>query len=207
MILTAFTAAAVGFLHSLAPGHWLPIVLVKRTRRWSSGQGALGALVTAAGHVAISIALGFIAIEIGHHLFTTREELIEKYAGLAVSVYGLAYAIWAYFTHSHCHGHTHHGPEPHGRQRNTPYFFLFMAGFSPCVAALPLFVESFTHGWLGVSLTMMAFAGGVAISLISSTLLVSAGIMKLDHPLLEHYGDVITGGFVCLMGLVIFLLP
>jgi hypothetical protein len=54
---------------------------------------------------------------------------------------------------------------------------------------------------------MVTFAIGVMVALGGATLVVSRGLMKLDHPLLEHYGDVITGLAVALMGIVLYLLP
>src|SRR5690242_12645224 len=105
MIILAFSAAFVGFVHSLAPGHWLPVVLMAKTRRWSRKTAILGAMVTASGHIFLSILLGAVSIWVGVHLFAQYESEIERYAGLALGVFGLLYAGMAFFRHSHCHGH------------------------------------------------------------------------------------------------------
>lgn len=203
MIYLALSAAFVGLVHSLAPGHWLPVVLVSKTRRWSLKKGILGAVISASGHIVLSIGLALIAIQVGAHLFIEQEATIERYAGLAVGVFGLIYAAFAFFRHSSCHGHTHHGPDPKGQK--DPYLFLFLTGFSPCIAALPLFGAAATLSSAALVFTLAAFAAGVLAALIGATVLVSFGIMKLDHPILEHYGDVITGLGVALMGLALFL--
>jgi hypothetical protein len=44
-------------------------------------------------------------------------------------------------------------------------------------------------------------------ALVGATVLVSRGIMKLDHPILEHYGDVITGLGITVMGIILFFIP
>jgi hypothetical protein len=54
---------------------------------------------------------------------------------------------------------------------------------------------------------MVGFALGVILALVGATLVVTLGIMKVDHPLLEHYGDVMTGVAVFLMGIFLFLSP
>jgi hypothetical protein len=130
------------------------------------------------------------------------EEEIERYAGLGLGVFGLAYAAWAYFRHSGCHGHTHHGPDPRGQK--APYAFLFSLGFSPCVAVLPVFAASAALGVVPAVVSFVSFCVGVLGALIGSTLLVSQGVLKLDHPIFEHYGDVITGLGVTLMGSILF---
>lgn len=216
MFIVAASAAFVGLVHSLAPGHWLPVVLMAKTRRWSMKTAMAGAVIAASGHILLSIALGVVSIWIGAHYFSTYEEQIEQYAGLALGVFGLIYAAVAYFRHSSCHGHTHHGPEvesefgpqaeqkPRTKNKRTPFLFLFSLGFTPCVAVLPVFAAASSKGSIAVLLSFLAFSGGVLASLIGATLVVSLGLVKLDHPILEHYGDVITGSGVAAMGLMLF---
>jgi cytochrome c biogenesis protein CcdA len=202
-MILALSAAFVGLVHSLAPGHWLPVVLMAKARRWPLKTALLGALIAASGHIFLSIILGVVSIWIGAHFFSQYESEIERYAGLALAVFGLAYAAFAFFRHSSCHGHTHHGPDPKGKK--APFLFLFSLGFSPCVAVLPVFAAAASEGSLVTVITLIAFAIGVLISLLGATLVVSLGLIKLDHPLLEHYGDVITGMGVAILGVVLFL--
>jgi ABC-type nickel/cobalt efflux system permease component RcnA len=205
MIWLAASAALVGLVHSLSPSHWLPVVLVTKARKWPTRTAILGALVAASGHILVSIALGFVAIEIGAQLLASQEEAIEKYAGLGLALFGVAYGTWAYVRHLQCRGHEHHGPDPK-RDRKGPFLFLFTLGFAPCIAVLPVFATAATAGAAAVALTMAAFAGGVLTALVGATLLVTFGVMKLDHPVFEHYGDVITGAAVACLGLGIFIL-
>jgi len=188
----------------MMPGHWLPVVLMAKTRRWSLSTAILGAVITALGHIFLSILLGVASIWIGVHFLSQYESEIERYAGAILGVFGLFYGILAFFRHSECHGHTHHGPDPKGQK--APFLFLFTLGLSPCVAALPVFAAAATEGTLATFLTLAAFSIGVLTSLIGSTVLVTLGLVKLDHPLLEHYGDVITGAGVAVMGLILFFI-
>jgi ABC-type nickel/cobalt efflux system permease component RcnA len=205
MVILALSAAFVGLVHSLAPGHWLPVVLMAKTRRWSLKTAVLGAIVAASGHIFLSILLGLVSIWFGVQLFSQYEAQIEKYAGLALGAFGLIYAGFSYFRHSSCHGHTHHGPDP--RNQKTPFVFLFSLGLSPCVAVLPVFAAAASEGYFTTTMTLISFSIGVLLALVGSTLLVSLGLVKLDHPIFEHFGDVITGFGVALMGLILFFLP
>jgi cytochrome c biogenesis protein CcdA len=202
MMILAFSAIFVGFVHSLAPGHWLPVVLLAKTRKWPLKTAVLGAVVAAIGHISLSIGLGVASIWIGVHFLSQYEGVIERYAGLALAAFGLFYAAFAFFRHSRCHGHTHHGPDP--KAKKEPFLFLFSLGFSPCIAVLPIFAAAASEGIAAICFTLAAFAVGVLASLMGSTIVVSLGLVKLDHPLFEHYGDVITGVGVAILGIILF---
>lgn len=205
MFILAFSAAFVGLVHSLAPGHWLPVVLMAKGKRWPLQTAILGAVAVATGHIVLSLILGGISIFAEVRFFGLYEAEIEKYVGLGLAFFGLAYAAQAFFRHSHCHGHTHHGPDVKGRK--SPFLFLFSLGFSPCVAVLPIFAAASTQGVVATILAFVCFSFGVLTALIGATLLVSYGLLKLDHPIFEHYGDVITGLGVAILGIALFLLP
>lgn len=205
-MILALSAAFVGFVHSLSPGHWLPVVLIVKARKWDLGEAAFGALVAASGHIVVSAGLGLVGLLIGRSFFGSHLHELEENAGLILVVFGLLYAIYSHFNHRHCHGHEHHGPDPR-KSRKAPYVFLFSLGFSPCFAVLPVFGTAIGAG-PGVLLgCMAAFAIGVVAALVGGSLLVSRGLVKLDHPVFEHYGDVITGVGVAVMGLILILFP
>ena len=209
MLLFALSAAFVGLVHSMAPGHWLPVVVMAKTRRWPIKTAILGAMVTASGHIFLSLILAVGAIEVGARLLTQYEGQIESYAGLGLVLFGLSYATYSFFHHSKCHGHEHHGPKPDTESKGLKgaFLFLFSVGLSPCVAVLPVFAAAAPLGISAVAVAMLFFGIGVIVALVGSTTLVTLGILKLDHPLFEHYGDVVTGVAVALMGVVLFILP
>ena len=207
MFFLAFSAVSVGLIHSLAPGHWLPVVLMTQAKRWDKRMAVLGALVAASGHIVLSILIAVVGIGIGAKFLEQYEAQFEKYSGLALAVFGFGFALYSFFRHSRCVGHTHHGPEEgqYSKNRKAPFLFLLSLGFSPCLAALPVFAAAAPYGTFTVGVTLAFFALGVVLALVGATLSVCFGVMKLDHPLLEHYGDVLTGGVVCLMGLGLFI--
>src|SRR2546423_612091 len=116
MLILAFSAIFVGLVHSLAPGHWLPVVLMAKARKWPLRTALTGAVLAASGHVLLSIGLGLLSIWLELHYLAHYEAEIERYSGLALILFGLIYAGYSYFRHSHCHGHTHHGPNPKGQK-------------------------------------------------------------------------------------------
>lgn len=205
MTVLVMSAAFVGLVHSLSPGHWLPVVMMTKARRWPVSTAMLGAFVAASGHIILSVALGLLASEVEAKVLMRQESNIERYSGLVLLAFGTIYAWVAYRRHGHCVGHSHHGPEVPKKTKG-PFMFLFSVGFSPCVAALPVFAAAALHGSAPLFLSVAAFSVGVLAALMGATALVSLGMWKLDHPILEHYGDVITGVAVALLGVFFFFL-
>lgn len=202
MMLLAISAAFVGFVHSLAPGHWLPVVLMSRGKKWPLKMRFLGATVASSGHILVSSTLGVASVLVGSHFLAGVEEEIERYSSLLLVFFGLGYALIAYFRHSECVGHTHHGRNPRGQK--APYLFLFSLGLSPCVAVIPVFITAGSRGFSATILSITFFSIGVLSALVGATLLVSKGLLKLDHPIFEHYGDVITGLGILVTGTILF---
>ena len=206
MWVLALSSALVGFVHSLAPGHWLPVVLMAKSRKWSDKQAALGAFVAALGHILVSVSLGVVSALLGRQLFEPYLHELEEKAGLILVVFGVVYAIYSRFQHKDCHGHEHHGPEPEKNEK-APYLFLFSLGLSPCFAVLPVFIAAIGMGSATLMFVMLTFSLGVLAALMGGSMLVSKGLVKLDHPVFEHHGDVITGVGVALLGVILLLSP
>jgi len=201
-MLLVFSAASVGILHSLAPGHWLPVVLMAKSRKWPLKMALLGASVTALGHIVLSLFVALFSFWLETRFFLDYEESIERYAGLALGVFGLAFAAIAFFTQWSCHGHTHASAKVPSQK--APFWFLFTLGFSPCVAVLPVVGQAIVQGALTLLSIWAAFSLGVLAALLGSTFLAFLGFFKLEHPIFEHYGDVVAGCSVALVGFLLF---
>jgi len=199
------SSALVGFVHSLSPAHWAPVVLLSRGRRWSQARAVTGALVAATGHIIVSIATAVVAIGLGAHFVAEFEELIERYVGLALIFFGLTFSGIAYWNHFRCVGHTHHGPDPRNSEKR-PYVFLFLMGFAPCVAVIPVLLSAAPYGTSALALASVTFCIGVIAALVGAVLLVTAGVKWLDHPILEHHGDIISGLSVAALGAILFFI-
>jgi len=206
MIILVSSAFFVGFVHSLAPGHWLPVALIARARRWNFGEALGGALLVAAGHIVSSTLVSVLIMLLGLKLAAGHEHVFEKYGGLFVAAFGIFYAAYFFCRHAKCRGHTHHGPDiKSGRRR--PFVFLLLLGAVPCGAIVPLVGTALVAGAGHLLATVSAFSAGTVAALAGATLLARAGLSRLDHPVLEHYGDVIAGVAITVMGVVWFVAP
>lgn len=205
MILFGLTAFLVGFVHSLSPGHWLPVVFLVRSKRWGGQHAFFAALVAALGHVTSSVLLGALVFIAGDSVFGKSWNEIEGYTGLILMAFGVLYALLSFRKHSHCHGHEHHGPSY--RKGMNPFLFLFSIGLAPCFAVLPVFLAASTSGVGVLASSMGLFSLGVFTAFFLGSYLSVRGHFKLDHPLFEHYGDVLTGVAVFVSGALLLVFP
>ncbi len=110
LLVTTVTTAA---FHTLIPDHWLPFVLVARTRGWDARRTAVLTAGSALLHVTFSVALGLGAALMGRgaEAAVGLGESIEKLSAGLLALFGLAYALYFLVRGGHQHSfgmHPHH---------------------------------------------------------------------------------------------------
>jgi ABC-type nickel/cobalt efflux system permease component RcnA len=112
--------AGVGVLHTLVPDHWVPITLIARQRRWTTGETVRTALVAGTGHVLSTLAIAVVVWLAGVAVARAFGGWVDAITSLALVGFGAWIAISAWretqdgsHAHGHSHGHTH--PHPGGR--------------------------------------------------------------------------------------------
>ena len=114
LMILLFTAAFIGFLHTLlGPDHYLPFIVMGKVRKWSMVKTTWITLLCGVGHVGSSVLLGFIGIALG--LAVTKLVVVESFRGnlaaWALIAFGLVYFVWgirrALKNKPHEHSHFH----------------------------------------------------------------------------------------------------
>ncbi len=86
-------AAAIGFLHTVVPDHWVPITLLARERGWSQGETAGAAFAAGAGHVVSTLVIAFLAAALGIAFAAGLGGLLDVFSSLALVLFGGAIAL------------------------------------------------------------------------------------------------------------------
>ncbi len=225
--MLVITAAAIGFIHTLiGPDHYIPFIMMAKAGKWSFRRTLIITVWCGLGHVAGSIALGFIGIAGGIAL--GRLEFIESFRGeIAIwflIAFGLIYMVWGLkkawsdTTHIHrhihddatihMHDHAHRGSHAHvheyaGKKKSiTPWvlFTLFVLG--PCEPLIPLLmypaaVQSYAGVWI-VSLVFSLTTIGTMTGIVS---LAYAGLKPVRSVVLERHIHSLAGFTLMLSGL------
>ena len=109
LIVLLLAGASVAIFHAILPDHWMPIALVARGQRWSTGRTTRVALWTGVGHVLGSIALGAVVIALGYGLKGILR-LEGPIVGIVLVLTGVGLFLWSLRHPVHSH------PNPHGAE-------------------------------------------------------------------------------------------
>jgi ABC-type nickel/cobalt efflux system permease component RcnA len=217
-LLLVGAVAAVGVLHTIVPDHWVPITLVARQRGWSKVETARVALTAGAGHVLSTLAIALV-IWIGGVAVATRfGHWVDTIASVALIGFGAWIAIGAWrdlhtvhgHSHDHGHGHSHSSHLQESGQVHGPE--LQKIATEHGAVELSIF-ESEAHGHEHPHPEKTKNRTALLLILGSSPMLegipafFAAGKYGVELMPLERYGEVLSGGFIALVGLVFWIWP
>ena len=199
----AATGFVIAFLHAAIPTHWLPFVLVGRAQGWS-GRKTLGvAMLAGGGHVASTVLLGLLLTAAGMALHERFGPLLARTAGVLLIVAGVYYLFFR----------APKGPGsvgPAGRtfrsDRAAVLALVTVLTLSPCESFLPVYLSGVGFGWTGFLLLTGVLAGATLVAMLAFTSLSMLGVARLRLTLLERYENLLLGGALSLLGIVVIVL-
>ena len=228
--LLTITAISIGFFHTLAgPDHYLPFIMMARTKRWRFAKTIWITTACGLGHVASSVVLGFIGIALG--IAIEKLELIESFRGnlaaWGLTTFGFVYMIWGIWRAiknvSHTHIHLHEDGTPHTHEHLhankhvhvhddqapsiTPWVLFTIFVFGPCEPLIPIIMYPAAQKSLaGLIIVTVAFGFTTILTMLAIVLTSLTGLAKIRFGALERYTHAFSGGSICLCGLAILFL-
>ncbi|MEH6549262.1 MAG: sulfite exporter TauE/SafE family protein [Pseudomonadales bacterium] len=232
IIVLISTAATIAFVHTLmGPDHYLPFVAMGKARGWSLRRMLAVAAVCGLGHIAGSIALGFVGIGLQLQLNSLEwfEGLRGDVAAWVLLAFGLVYMVWglrkAFRNKSHSHSHRHDGlvhSHDHSHQKEHTHvhdraegakstfvpwaiFIVFVLG--PCEPLIPLLMypaakESVT----GMVMVTGVFGLVTMLTMLGAVAIVGVGLNKIKLPRMERFGHAMAGATLASCGSAIVFL-
>ena len=227
-IILLSSALSIGFIHTLlGPDHYLPFIVMAKSRHWSLMRTTVITLLCGIGHVLSAVVLGLIAVSIG--ITITKLQFIESFRGDIAAwlliIFGFVYCVWGIHsaiknkahTHLHLHAdgskhlhiHSHHEEHSHVHPKKslrelTPWvlFIIFILG--PCEPLIPLIMYPAIHGaFLEVFLISVLFGISTLIVMLGMVLASVFGVERLKFGFFERYGNALAGMVICSSGLAI----
>lgn len=216
--------AAVGVLHTMVPDHWVPITLIGRQRGWTRGQTARAALLAGTGHVLSTLAIAVVVWIAGAVAARSFGRWIDAIASAALVAFGGWIAVSALIEmrreEGHGHGpehHHHHGDHDdrgrgreHGRSQgkaSSRTALLLILGSSPMIEGIPAFFAAGRYGAPLIVVMSLVFAAATIVTYVTLCVASLAGLERVSLGPLERYGEVISGAFIALVGVVFWLWP
>jgi sulfite exporter TauE/SafE len=228
LIILCFTAATIGFLHTLfGPDHYLPFIVMSKARKWSRVKTIWITTLCGIGHVLGSVILGLIGVAVG--VAISSIEVIESVRGELAAwmfiAFGLLYFVWGLkkairnkpHTHSHLHAdgtshsHTHahekehlHPHESTEKKNITPWVLFTIFVFGPCEPLIPLLMyPAVMDSFWGVVIVAIIFGSVTILTMLSIVMIALWGVALIPFGKLERYAHAFAGAAICLSGVAI----
>ncbi len=194
----------VALLHAAMPNHWMPFVLVGKAQGWSITRTLTITGTASLGHSVITCVIGFVVALMGAQISRYVESRIGYLTGIILIILGVAYLALSRW--HRVRPHTHEGHSTHYLSDKAAAASLFsMLCFSPCEAALPIFLAASAMSW-GILLTMaIILTTSTLFGMIALTALAYRGMQGLKFESLERYEKELVGVILTFIGIMVFI--
>jgi ABC-type nickel/cobalt efflux system permease component RcnA len=219
--------AVVGVLHTIVPDHWVPITLIARQRGWTRAETISAAVKAGTGHVLSTLAIALVVWFAGVAVATHFGHLVDLASSVALIAFGLWIAISALLetregghghSHNHSHNHSHEDHEHHHHDGHTHLHdhdhkithrtaLILILGSSPMVEGIPAFFAAGKYGFGLIAVMSAVFAISTITTYVILCVLSTTGLQNVKLGKFERYGEVFSGAFIALVGLVFWIWP
>jgi len=197
-------AATVGILHMSAPDHWATLLMLGRVAKWGRSRLIGVGLMTGVGHVAFSVALGFLILGLGLAFTAQVSTDIVEAVALGMVIGGLLYGIKELRSRKEedyekeTLDELAKGEDKFGNRFR--YFAVLGAALSPDLAILPIFLLAMPIGLSFAVATAIVFGLASIVALVFFLLLGMTGLGRAFERIPPEYNDALVGFVIAAVG-------
>lgn len=216
-----FSAIAISFLHTASgPDHYLPFIVLARSRKWSLYKTMMLTIVCGLGHILSSVLIGALSVVFSWQLAKLEwfQDIRSDFASWALVLFGLLYFAWglwkAYANRPHKHFDVYdsdvyvyehrHGDSvvyPHQRIKVTPLVLFAIFVMGPSEPLLPLmFYSGIYQSPVETGIIVSVFSIFTVLTMLAMVLLGIYGFSLLRTNDFDRYMHAISGAVVAICG-------
>jgi nickel/cobalt transporter (NicO) family protein len=195
-------------IHALIPNHWLPIIAVGKTEKWTQRQTMLATIITGVSHTLSTIIIGIVVGLIGYKLAAKYAIISEDIAPGILIALGLVYIVRNFYSlhhHDHDHGLKTDLTGKSGKRSRWVAILtsLSIAMFlTPCIEIEAYYFQAGTIGWTGIFIVSAVYLIVTVVIMLSLVSLGMKGVETFKSHFLEHYEKAITGAVLIALGVL-----
>ena len=205
MIQIFIGSLVLSIIHALIPNHWLPLIALGKTERWTQKQTLWATTITGLAHTSSTIIIGIIVGLIGYKLSAGYSAISETIAPAILIGLGMVYVFLNFRSHHH-----HHKMNPMVNEpvKNKSRWIAILTSLSiamfltPCVEIEAYYFQAGTIGWIGIIIVSAVY---LMTTLEVMLFLVYWGIKgagTFKFSFLEHQEKGITGIVLIALGIL-----
>lgn len=207
MIQVLLGALLLSVIHALMPDHWIPLVMIGRTEKWSRVETSWVTALTAIPHIISTILVGIAVGTVGYTLSSAYEFAMRIAAPSILVLLGLIYVILDF---KGPHQHNHPGLELDASSGRSKFAIVASLGtalfFSPCVAIGSYYFIAGTFGWLSIALVSATYLIVTVLGMILMVNLGLKGVGKVEWRFLERHEKIVTGIVLIVLGISVYFM-
>jgi putative Mn2+ efflux pump MntP len=202
MLQVLFGSFILSLLHATIPSHWLPVVALARSEKWSRREALLVTGISGLAHTASTVLIGITVGFIGFRLSESYETISEKAASALLVAMGIVYLLIDRF-HA---GRHRHGEEQPGYEKRSKWAVVLTLSvamfFSPCLEIEAFYFQAGTLGWAAISTVSAIYILVTVAGMIVLVDLGLKGVARVRSHFLDHHEKLLSGIVLIVLGTI-----
>ena len=196
----------LGLIHPLFPNHWIPLIAISKTEKWTNKETIIATLATGFSHTLSTIIIGIIVGFVGIKLSESYSYITRVAAPLILFVIGAIYLLLDLRkTHHHHHFDINNEKLKKQKPKLAIIISLCLGMFlSPCFEIEAFYFQAATKGWIGILVVSLVYLILTLSIMVCLVYLGIKGVNKFNSHFLEHHEKMITGIVLIALGLLAY---
>ena len=195
----------LSLVHASIPNHWLPIVAIGKSERWTMRETLNATALIGAAHITSTIIIGVLIGLAGFRLSSNHAELAHWIAPVVLAVLGLIFIASDFIGKGH--RHHNHFDETGGRSKRAIVGSMVVAMFfSPCIELEVYFLPAGAFGWSGILTTSAIYLFATVSTMLLLVYVGTKGLSRLNWHIFEHHQKTLTGVILIALAALAFII-
>jgi hypothetical protein len=203
----------LSLIHALIPNHWIPLIAISKTEKWSNKRTLWATAITGFAHTLSTIFIGIIVGLAGYKLSSKYEIISGVAAPIVLLVLGAFYLVLDFRgNHHHSHENELEAKVLETKKSGNSKWYAILISLSiamfltPCVEIEAYYFQAGTIGWTGIFIVSSVYLLVTLIVMLTLVYLGLKGVNTFNLHFLEHHEKAITGSVLLLLGLLAFFI-
>lgn len=210
MVQIILASLLLSIIHASIPNHWLPLIAIGKTEKWTHAETMFGTVITGFAHTLSTVIIGIIVGVVGYKLSSSYGIISGVIAPAILVVLGIIYIILDLTGAKHTHDHPHPHKEFVTQKTNKKTKWAVLSTLSlgmfltPCIEIEAYYFQASTIGWTGIWIVSAVYTFVTVGTMMLLVYLGMKGVQNIRSHFLEAHEKRISGIVLIAVGLIVY---